>query len=76
MIMRPKVVPYWRKCWRMYSVHAITALGSLGALSSWMPIVREFVPGWAYLALMGLGVTGALVRQACLNGGCDNESEG
>lgn len=76
MLGKVKLVPYWRKLWRMYSVHAIAALGSLGALSSWMPLVRELVPGWAYLALMVLGITGALVKQACLSGGCNNESEG
>lgn len=58
-----RVVPYWRKCWRMYSVHAIVALGMLGGIADWMPIVREFVPGWVYITIMTLGLIGRMIPQ-------------
>ena len=71
MLGKVKVVPYWRKCWRMYSVHAITVLGMLGAIADWMPIVREFVPAWAYITIMALGIVGRMISQDK-----DDESKG
>ena len=63
MRARPRVVPYWRKAWKMYSVHALAVLGGLGAIADWMPIVREFVPWWLYLTIMALGIIGRMIPQ-------------
>lgn len=58
-----QLVDDWKKCWKMYSIHAIWVLGALGALADWMPIVREFVPPWVYIAVMTAGIAGRLVSQ-------------
>lgn len=58
-----RLVDDWRNWWKMYSVHALAFLGALGALSDWLPIVREFVPAWVYIAIMVAGIGGRLINQ-------------
>lgn len=58
-----RLVDDWRNWWKMYSVHALSLLGALGALSDWLPLVREFVPAWVYIAIMVAGIGGRLLSQ-------------
>ncbi len=71
MRARPRVVPYWRKVWKMYSVHALAVLGGLVEIADWIPIGREFVPWRLDLAIMVLGIIGLMIPQAK-----DDESKG
>lgn len=66
--MTPKLIPNWRRAWRMASVQAMSA--ALAILSAWgaMPedlkarIPEDVVLGLA-IALLVLGIVGRLVDQ-------------
>lgn len=62
-----KLIANWRRTHKMFSVHALTILGMLGAIADWMPILREFVPGWVYIAIMIAGIGGRMLNQEKLH---------
>ena len=58
-----KLVPQWRSVWRMYSVWVMCLLGGLGALSDWMPLLREYLPGWLYVSMVAAGIAARIIAQ-------------
>ena len=66
-----KVIPQWRGAWKMYSVWVMCLLGGLGALADWLPLLREYLPGWLYLSLICVGIASRLITQF----GDDDESQ-
>lgn len=63
-----KLIPEWRKAWRMVSVQAMTlAVAAQGAWGMLPTELQSEVPGWALKAvtavILGLGIVGRLVKQ-------------
>jgi hypothetical protein len=63
-----KLIPNWRKAWRMFSVQAQTiALALTGAWQAVPEDIRTAVPGWVPLTMLGLilvgGIVGRLIEQ-------------
>lgn len=71
-----KLIPEWRKCWRMFSQQAFVAAGSLQ--TTWLVLdkdQRDSLPGelitWFTLTIIVLGFIGRLVPQKKVSGGGD-----
>lgn len=67
-IKRPRLIPNWRRAWRMASVQAQTA--ALAVIGGWQAIpddMRATVPTWMMLTLAMLllvaGIIGRLIDQ-------------
>lgn len=67
-IKRPRLIPNWRKAWRMLSIQAQTA--ALAVIGAWQAVpddMRTVVPPWAVLslamALLVAGIIGRLIDQ-------------
>jgi hypothetical protein len=63
-----KLIPEWRKAWRMLSVQAMgVAMAAQGAWAMLPAELQSEVPGWAMKAftaiILGLGIVGRLVKQ-------------
>lgn len=69
---KPRLIERRHMWWRFYSVHAMAALGLMGALADWMPILREFIPTWAYVAVMTAGILGRIIKQGDEDGEADS----
>ena len=63
-----KLIPNWRRAWRMFSVQAMTAATAiLGAWQAFPPDLRDSLPEtWVHgsaMALLVLGIVGRLIAQ-------------
>ena len=63
-----KLIPNWRKAWRMFSVQAqAIALALAGAWQAVPEDIRNVVPGWVPITLLALilvgGIVGRLISQ-------------
>lgn len=68
MMPRPKLIPNWRRAWRMASIQAqATALAVLGGWQALPDEMRAVVPAWAVLTLamvlLVAGIVGRLIDQ-------------
>lgn len=72
-LRKPKPIPQWKRCWRMFSVQAMVVAGAIqGAWVALPPEMKASVSddGLCYItiALMVFGVLGRLVAQPSLTG--------
>jgi len=63
-----KLIPNWKRAWRMTSVQAqALALSVIGAWQATPEDIRASIPQWGLWALLGLillgGIVGRLVKQ-------------
>lgn len=63
-----KLIPNWRRAWRMFSVQAMTAATAiLGAWQAFPPDLKDALPeAWVHgsaMALLVLGIVGRLIAQ-------------
>lgn len=64
-----KLIPEWRKAWRMYSVWAIAALGLLGSAGDLLSLLWDYLDwapwtkGLMYIALAAAGILSRLLIQ-------------
>lgn len=63
-----RLIPNWRRAWRMFSVQAMTAATAvLGAWQAFPPDLKASLPeGWVHasaMALLVLGIVGRLIDQ-------------
>ena len=63
-----KLIPEWRKAWRMISVQAMTlAVAAQGAWAALPPELQSQMPDWGLKAITAcilvLGIVGRLVKQ-------------
>jgi hypothetical protein len=70
---KPKLIPNWRKAWRMFSVQSMTAAAALQGAWAAVPVdLKDRVPGgvipWLTVALLVLGVVGRLIDQPKVGG--------
>ena len=68
-----KLIPEWRKAWRMLSVQAMTLAAAIQAAWAGMPpdLVANVPPNVIHaltLSLLGLGIVGRLVKQDKVSG--------
>lgn len=66
-----KLIPQWRRAWRMFSVQAMTgATALLGAWQAFPPDLKAALPAdWvngAAIALLVLGIAGRLIDQPAI----------
>lgn len=66
--MKPRLIPNWRKCWRMFSVQAqALALAILGAWQVMPQDLKAVIPPsavfWCAMSLLLAGIIGRLVDQ-------------
>ena len=65
--MRPRLVPSWRRAWRMYSVWVIVLLSCVGSTSDLVDEIRAYFElGMWQTLLLGVVVTGAAVASRLL----------
>ena len=65
---KPRLVPNWRKAWRMLSVQAMAVAGAIQAAWAVLPDdMKSTIPPtlvqWLTLGLLALGIAGRLVDQ-------------
>lgn len=65
---RPKLIPNWRRAWRMFSVQA--QAGAVAILGAWQALPekwQDMIPIWVVLLLacivLVLGIVGRLIDQ-------------
>ena len=68
-----KLIPEWRKAWRMVSVQAMTLAATIQGEWVALPpdLISQVPPGvvrGVTLALLGLGIVGRLVKQDKVSG--------
>ena len=68
MMRKPRLIPNWRRAWRMASVQAqAIALAVLGGWQAMPDELRAVVPTWAVLGvamlLLVAGIVGRLIDQ-------------
>ena len=75
-----KLIPEWRKAWRMVSVQAMTLAATIQGAWVALPLdlISQVPPGvvrGVTLALLGLGIVGRLVKQDGVSGGASSEDK-
>ena len=75
-----KLIPNWRKAWRMFSVQAqALAVAVIGAWQVIPDDIRAVVPSWAsgglLALLLALGIAGRLIDQPSVKGPNDSNPQ-
>ena len=65
---KPRLIPHWRKAWRMLSIQAMTLAAALQGAWAAMPAnLIASVPGWVIhavtITLLVAGILGRLIDQ-------------